>query len=85
MRTGLRPLSLFLVPLLAYAAARQDPRPAALAGSEGVAELAFEVRERGGGPIPARLTFVPAAGGSTALFTHPDAAPAELAARDNLV
>jgi hypothetical protein len=90
-----RVLCLALVPLAAFVALRaersrerqsSESQPLApLAGETGVAELAFEVRARGGGPLPARLSFEPAEGGSTALFTNPAAAPRELAARDNVV
>jgi len=87
-RPGFQPLflSLLLAPPLFLAAAQSDP-PALVpqAGVEAPAELGFEIRERGGDPIPARLTFVPPEGGTPFLFPNVGAAPHELAARDNVV
>jgi len=85
-RAPRRLLPLLLVPLAALLAAQGDePELAPLAGGEDPAVLAFEVRERGAGPIPARLTFVPEDGGTPRLFPNTDAQPHELAARDNVV
>lgn len=81
----LRPLALLLVPLLALAAARTGDDPVPIGGEAGTARFAFEVVERGGGPIPARLTFVPPGVGNPTLFPVTNAAPEELAVRDNVV
>jgi hypothetical protein len=81
-----RLLALASIPLLALLAAEQAPQELVpLAACEQPAELAFEVRERGGGPVPARLTFVPPEGGAPVLFPNTAAAPHELAARDNVL
>lgn len=61
------------------------PDLARLAGGEQPAELAFSVREHGGGPVPARLTFVPADGAAASLSVHPDTAPRELVAQGNVL
>ncbi len=88
-----RPFALALVPLLAGLLAQAaGPLPLVrLADGEHPGELDFVVRERGAGPIPARLTFVPVAGaagdpgGRARLFPCTDAAPLEFAARDDVL
>lgn len=80
-----RPLGLLLVPLLALAAARGADDPVPIGGAAGTARLVFEIVERGGGALPARLTFVPPEGGTPLLFPDTAAAPRELAVRDNVV
>ena len=91
LRNVLRPLLFALLALLLFLAARepaQEPATPALvrlAGGQQPAELAFTVRAKGAGPIPARLTFVPEGGGTPHLFTSTDAAPGKIAARDNIL
>src|SRR5262245_50149285 len=82
-----RSLLLALLSALCLLSAQEPGEPvlARLAGGERPGELAFTVRAQGGGPIPARLTFVPTEGGTTKLFTNTAAAPGELAARDNVL
>ncbi|MEQ1892005.1 MAG: CehA/McbA family metallohydrolase [Planctomycetota bacterium] len=83
---------LFAVPLVAWLALPALDDVAPLAGEPGPtnALLRFEVRERAGGPLPARLTFVPAGsspGAPAPVFdaAHWRAAPGELAVRANVV
>ncbi len=88
LRSAPRLLLCAFLALLGLLAAQEAPGPervVRLAAGERPAELAFRVLERGGGPIPARLTFVPEGGGTPVLFAHTDAAPRELAARDNVL
>lgn len=80
------------VPLLAWLATPGTQDVVPLAGEPGPANavLRFEVCARGGGPLPARLTFVPAGstpGAPAPVFAeeHFRAAPAELAVRANVV
>jgi hypothetical protein len=90
MRTGAlpqrlaRPAALLLVPGLALLAS-QATQPARPAAGGDTALLRFEVRARGGEPLPARLTFVPLDGAPAAPFAVFDAAPDELAVRGDVV
>lgn len=77
-------LGLLSVPLLAWLTARAG------AGPDEPARLRFTIRERGGEPMPARLTFVPAGSdpGAPAPVFAPATfarAPGELAVRANVV
>jgi len=77
-------LAFLTLPLLACAvAAAQTPAP--IAGAGDVATLDFRVQDPDGKTIPGRLTFVPAGASSGKLFPTTDAAPDELAVRDNVV
>lgn len=74
--------------LTVSAAARdgRDDRPHPTAGPVGaVATLRYDVRDVAGAPIPLRLTFVAADGSLPKLFPNADAAPDELAVRQNLI
>ena len=65
---------------------RQADAPLALAASDaphGV--LRYRVLGAGEQPMPCRLTFIPEEGESLALFPNTQAAPLELAVRDNVV
>ncbi len=83
MRHVLRLLSLALVPLAALLALEEEPVP--LAGDGGVAVLRFEIRERGGGLVPGRLTFLGEGGPRAELFPRVEAAPPTWAVRRNVV
>jgi hypothetical protein len=75
-----------LLSAVALAHDGHDDRPYPTAGADGpVATLRYDVRDAGGAPLPVRLTLVAPDGALPKLFVNTDAAPDELAVRQNLV